>query len=259
MNRQLFFISVLLLGSISKAICCLAATQERIFPVGTNEGCMVGIELISNRYGGDDFQELWDFEISLKGYNEDYSDYVIVKFDAVKGLANEEVTDMIKQYMSQAIDYSQSLDNFDAFHPVTISFCDFQKECSSSSLTQIDDRLRLNYGGTSHPIYFLDSTYKGEMAKPYLDYFEFYFDQASSVIGEDLKISSVRRLQNTTQSIVLFHLGTGQEFKEPNTDKYPIKKEYEFENTLKTLEDAVYLEPILHHGKGFDYFVLSDI
>ena len=55
----------------------------------------------------------------------------------------------------------------------------------------------------------------------------------------------------------VFHLGTGQEFEEAKTQKLPIKKEREFEKELRTIKDAIFIEPILHHGKGFDYFKIN--
>ena len=32
---------------------------------------------------------------------------------------------------------------------------------------------------------------------------------------------------------------------------------YQFDKELKTIETAIFVEPILHHGKGFDYFQMK--
>ena len=193
MKKQLLISLVLILRFTAEAFCCLDATQERIFPIGTSEGCMVGVEFISRRYGGMNNEEVWNFDIAFRGYNEDYSDYTIIEFDEVKKIGTDSVSDMINDYLSRAIDYSKSLNDFEAFRPVSIAFCDFLKDCSCGKLTVDKDQLKLKYNGTTHSISYLDTTYTGKMAQPYINHFEFYFDESSpNVRGYDLKISSVR-------------------------------------------------------------------
>ena len=107
-----------------------------------------------------------------------------------------------------------------------------------------------------NPIQYLNSEYKGQMAKPYKSYFDFYFEDA--IVGTDLKVSSIRKYENKTHKLLIFHLGTGQEFELASTGKIPIKKEFKFSEKLETIMDAVFIEPVLHHGKGFDYFKMNE-
>jgi hypothetical protein len=55
-------------------------------------------------------------------------------------------------------------------------------------------------------------------------------------------------------TLMMLYLGSGQEFKSVHRD--PPKKEYAFDKPLGQGIDTIFDEPLLHHGQGFDYFVL---
>jgi len=198
-----------MLGFSTNAYCCLDATQERIIPLGTSENCLIGIEIISNRYGVGESNSVpvWNHKIALKGFNKDYSDFLIRELNYKVSVPNEKSDSILTLEITKALQY-------------------------------------------------LNSEYKGQMAKPYKSYFDFYFDD--TIVGTDLKISSNRKYENKTHKLLIFHLGTGQEFELASTGKIPIKKEFKFSEKLETIMDAVFIEPVLHHGKGFDYFKLNE-
>lgn len=250
---------ILILGISTNAFCCLMATQERIIPIGTSENCLIGIEIISNRYGEGEYGEkaVWDHKFTLKGFNEDYSAFLIKELHFEKGIENDKNEHLLKVQFNEALQICDNLDHFELLKPKEISFCDFQRKCSKLHLIETDDQLKfqINNKNEFYPIRYLNSEYNGEIAKPYKEYFEFYFENA--ITGTDLKISSVREYENSFYKLLVFHLGTGQEFKEVNTDKFPSKKEVKFDKELRTIKDAIFIEPILHHGKGFDYFIMN--
>lgn len=259
MNSKLYIVFSLFLLFAANAYACLMATQERIIPIGTSDNCLIGLEVLSNRYGMGKYREkaVWDFQFTIKGFNSDDSEYQIDTLILEKGIANEQVEELLRAKLHEALQICHQLDDFLLLQPKTISFCDFQTECSKIDLFETDQEMRfkLKNEDTSYPIHFLNTAYQGEIAKPYKKYFDFYFEDAT--VGIDLKISSVREYENSSYKLTIFHLGTGQEIGLPEIDEDDQKQEYKFDKPLSTIQDAVFTEPILHHGKGFDYFRLS--
>jgi hypothetical protein len=253
---------ILSFGISTKATACLAASQERIIPIGTSENCLIGIEIISNRYGEGEFGEktFWNYKITLKGYNSDYSDYVIAELDSNAKIEDNKTEHFLVKQFEKALKICDSLNDFEILIPKEIKFCDFQKKCTEIELIYTEKELTFKTTNNNKKIsiHFLSSEYKGKIANPYKDYFRNYF-QVSDIMGIDLKVSSIRSYENSKYKLLVFHLGTGQEFKDAITNKYPEKKEYEFDKELNNSIDAVFIEPILHHGKGFDYFVMNEI
>lgn len=253
-------IILLILGVSTNAFCCLDARQERIIPIGTSENCLIGIEVISNRYGAGEYGQkaVWDFKFRLVGFNENYSDFLIKELSFEQAIENNQVEQILSDRIEKAIEICNTLSDFELLYPKSIKFCDYQKECAKLSLIETDKNLKFKVKGEkeSHSIKFLKANYKGEIAKPYKEYFDFYFEDA--VVGKDLKISSMREFENSSFKLLIFHLGTGQEFEDLETAKIPDKKEMTNDKELKTIKDAIFVEPILHHGKGFDYFKMDE-
>lgn len=259
MKNKFKIVLLLVIGLSTNAFGCLMATQERIIPLGTSENCLIGIEIISNRYGEGKFgeKEVWNYHFTLKGFNSDYSEFLVNKLSSIKGIEPDKIEEILNNQMTKALQFCDNLDDFEILKPKEISFCDYQKDCSKLKLVESLEQLKFHIKSKnrSYPIQYLSSSYKGEIAKPYKEYFEFYFENA--IIGTDLKISSIREYENSSHQLLIFHLGTGQEFEGATTGKLPEKQEKKFNRELQTLEDAIFKEPILHHGKGFDYFKLN--
>jgi len=259
MRNKLKIILLLITGISTNAFCCLMASQERIIPIGTSENCLIGMEILSIRYGEGEFgeKELWNYKITLKGFNEDYSEFFVNNLDSVNGIKNSDFEKLLKLQIDKALQICNKLENFEILKPKEISFCDYQKDCSKLKLKEINGQLKFQVNKTnkSFPIHYLDTVFQGEIARHYKAYFEFYFED--SIIGTDLKISSIREYENNYYKLLIFHLGTGQQFELAATGKLPQKKEIKFTKELNTIKDAIFTEPILHHGKGFDYFKLN--
>ena len=165
-NILLFF----LLGISNMAYCCAMATQERIIPLGTSENCLVGIEIISNRYGLGEYGEraVWDLKFTLKGFNLDYSDFTIRHLDFKKECDQDSIELLLENRILKAIEICKALNDFEFLVPKEISFCDFQKKCSSIQLKKSNNQLRVEIDGDKDfEVKFLDSKYEGEIAKPY--------------------------------------------------------------------------------------------
>ena len=228
MRSKFTIVLSLIFGISANAFCCLMATQERIIPIGTSENCLIAIEIIAHRYGEGTYQEkeVWDLNLRLKGFNENYSEFLIEELSLEKGIENSSIEKIIKQEMKKAIQICDRLTDFEIFEPKEISFCDYQKDCSILQLIESEEQLkfRLKNEQEEHPIYYLGKEYEGEIAKPYKKSFDFYFKSSDQIMGTDLKISSIRQYENSTHKLLIFYLGTGQELIEAETNKLPEKK-----------------------------------
>jgi|GEM_PF-2745527 len=255
---------LLTFGFSSHAFACLAASQERIIPIGTSEGCLVGIEIISRRDSEGRYSEkaIWYFDFKLKGFNEDYSDFLIQELDTKQKVNNNEVEEYLKTKAREALSICQKMETFEILKANEISFCEYQKNCSKVSLIKAKDELRFRINKTQkdYPIKYLSKDYDGAIAKPYREYVSFYLEDSEdyeSALGQYLSISSIRTYENSSMELLVFHLGMGQEFEPLDSTMTNKKKETQYHKQLKNLEDAIFVEPILHHGKGFDYFQIS--
>jgi len=163
-------ILLLIIVFSTNAFCCLSASQERIIPLGTSENCLIGIEIISNRHGEGEFNSIpvWNHKIALKGFNKDYSDFLIKELSYKVSVPNEKSDSILRLEITKALQHCKILEGFEIFEPKEISFCDFQKDCSAISLVESNNRLefRINSKNKSYPIQYLSSDYKGQMAKP---------------------------------------------------------------------------------------------
>ena len=261
MRKLRIIIFTLFIFPISnESLACLVASQDRIIPIGTDNNGLVAIEVLCSRYGEGEFGEnlLWAYKLTLNGYNEDYSDYVISKLDSNLRLKEDEIEDFLNEQLDHALTISKDLDGFLPFNPLEVMFCDFQTECTLLELVKQEKEIgfRLANENKLYPIKFFSTEYTGNIGKKYLDY-HYAYSVEGDTVGLDLRISSIRIYRNLNRELIMFHLSTGQEFKDAGTNLIPPRKEYSLEKKLVELKDATFKEPILHHGKGFDYYVLK--
>jgi hypothetical protein len=70
-----------------------------------------------------------------------------------------------------------------------------------------------------------------------------------------LYINSVRIYQIAGKRLTVVHLGTGQIHELPDGKTDPPGKEYTPEFSFQTIDDSIFIEPVLHHGHGFDFYI----
>ncbi len=220
-----------------------------------SEGCLVGLELRTYRYGkGEHGHEVhWTYNISLKGYNEDYTDYLITDLGELVDIPDQEIEKTLSVYIQKAMNLSLDLEGFECLQPVSKLFCDFQKQCPDLEIIKQKNQICLRTPSLKAkpiPIAFLQSNYTGDIASDYHAYFENYFNE-HSVRGFDLDISSIRWYESNSYRLLVFHLGAGHiPGRADGKPREPLVKHIGL--------SEVFEEPMLHHGKGFDYFVLKE-
>ncbi len=142
-----------------------------------------------------------------------------------------------------------------------ISFCDMQRKCNLVRMIydSIAGQDYLIYKNKKYPIDIVkDTSYYAFGENPY------FADNASG-----LHIGSVRIYKSGTMKIVMVHLATGHEMamgwitsdpnKKPQVEGETIilAKEHKPRFAFKDIKKGVYEEPLLHHGYGFDIFVIE--
>lgn len=243
-----------------KGICCLDASQDRIIPLGTLENCMIAIELNSTRSDKRDgsFEESWMYTLKLKIFNDDYSTISIKEFEKLLDISKDDKIPILQRHVSEALEICYKMKDFEIFQIKSIELCDFQKDCGSIKLRNEKKGLHL-YDDTlrkSSFIHVLDTTSVSELGKFYRDYKAYLGGE--NTVDDILSISSIRRYENSKYSLLAFQLGTGDIPSFINEDTVVEKTIKRIDVKNKTLDQCVFIEPILHHGKGFDYFVMEE-
>ena len=175
---------------------------------------------------------------------KDYSDTLLSAFQTGYESA-------LKQYPS-----------IDLFTPDYISFCDYQKKCDLLSVAYdtIQNKDYVTLSNKKYPISVIQDT----------SYYAFNNSPYHSGNTAGLYISSIRTYKSESMTLVLTHLETGHEIsmgwitddpnKKPEEEGDPVivSKEHKPDIEFKVIDKAVYQEPLLHHGYGFDIFVIKE-
>ncbi len=160
--------------------------------------------------------------------------------------------------MNKGIKQSETIPGLIYAEPLNISFCNYQPNCTNASL-QTDTINNKAY-------IILKSKIKQEVsvlydsssiASNYINYY-YGFDYEPSesrmrYIIEGLLINSIREYKDDNYNLTIIHLGKGQDFRQEGD----IPKEFKPDISFNTLENSIFKEPILHHGHGFDFFILE--
>tara|TARA_R110002049_G_scaffold199382_3_gene369499 strand:+ start:3530 stop:4330 length:801 start_codon:yes stop_codon:yes gene_type:complete len=263
---KLKFITIAFLLQSLMAFACLDARQHKLFPIGVIDENIVFIEAHIKRTHDTDKSENDTFEIKEKWH---IKSYVAVYDKAQRLISKTEIdTDDIKgkSYLSLLqSNYSNGLfqikslfKNIDYFTNDYISFCDYQKKCNKLELKSdtIAKKDHFIYNKKNYSVRLNRSQKEKERAL-FIDNLLAYF------------ISSVRIYKTKDLELVIGHLATGHEVSMGWITDNPEKKETENGDTIKPRKEyrpdfkfnelytAVYQEPLMHHGSGYDFFIVT--
>ncbi|MEW6469474.1 MAG: hypothetical protein AB1458_11135 [Bacteroidota bacterium] len=252
----LFFLVV---SNVSSA--CLSAYQFKIFPVGVSDGKLITLDVkirrtqaIGNDCPGLETKGQWQEKWLLFAYISVYTKEQKLLSSSVRDSAVSACTgylDSLKKIYSRC--YGLILKEhpaLDLFTPGYISFCDYQKKCDLVALSHdtLSDMDYLFYQSKFYPLSVIKDT-------SYYGFNKNYYYTGTSV---GMYVSSVRLYTSKTMTLVIAHLGTGHEIGLREEDgQLPAAKEYQPKLEFKDIKLAVYTEPIMHHGYGFDIFIVK--
>ena len=250
---------------------CSGAAQNRIFPLGSCPQGIVVVEVHLGRWDvmADDITmteaKQIDFDIAwggisyLKIYDKNYQTVSYEVIDSLEAFSanSTKYNNAIGKTFDKGMKLAQNMPNFIPAKPISIWFCDYKKKSKKASLL---------YDVESNKL-FLKLPNKNKYEVPFLEdktaisalvfhYYGFFNDDEAD--DPEIKIpkgifyiNSVRRFDLNGQKLTIVHIGTGDMI-------FKLKsKEYAPKFPFKDINHSVFEEPVLHHGRGFDFFILE--
>ena len=255
------------------AIACAGAAQNRIFPLGS---CPQGIVVVEvHLWRGEVFDEeqdelldvVWDGTSYLKIYDKNYqtvSSELIDSLKAFPAFSKHEYNSAVGKTFAKGMESAQKLPDFIPAKPLSIWFCDYKKKCKKASLhlDTAENKLFVKLPNKKkYEVPFLED--KTAISAHVFTYYGFFSDDEEDCYDEEdcepereipkgaLYINSVRRFDLNGQKLTIVHLGVGD-----NLFNLP-SKEYAAKFPFKDINHSVFEERVLHHGRGFDFFILE--
>ena len=274
--RVLFIIGLVFGLKEDKPTICLSASQLKLYPIAIENDEVISIDVSLRRTeeiygtrkygiirssGSTKMKPFW----LLKSYLSVYDKQQCLKETTVLDssyIASKTYIDSLRPLFNRSFQKAKkkmSIKNF--LKPETLSFCDYQRTCNLvevkyDSLTNSD---HVNYNKKNYYISMIkDST--SHFSKR-------IYNQSENL--DWLYVNSVRKMSNLEGSIVVLHLQRGHEIgmgwiasdpriKPDYGTEQIIPKEYQPDFSYSSLDKSVYQEPMLHHGFGFDIFVVEE-
>ena len=257
MIKKFYIILILCACNTVIAFACLGAYQFKTFPVGIadNETITVDFQI----WRADDVAngEEWDLMKTkwyLRAYISTYKTTQKEKQQLIKAIPFDSVVvkpDYLEKleeiYDAAFAKIQMEFSSIELFTPKYISFCDFQKKCK---LIEMD----------ADSVKYKNKTYRLNISHIF-EYFGLgrLEDEESDEFPGLFYISSYRIYETKTTKLIIFHLATGDlvEARRYNDENIPPAKEHKPDFKFKNIKKSVYEEPLLHHGFGFDAFIIE--
>lgn len=270
---KFFAISFFFVLSSINVLGCLNTYQSKIFPVGIYKDKIISIDVQIRRtseYSGskwlglntkepDKMTEMWILHTFMVTYNEDQTVKSLIPLDTVYSIGNSYTEILLKAYQTGYNKILKDYPSIELFTPAYISFCGFQKHCKL---------LEVHYDSIQKTDFLLYNSkkYSFNIIQDKTNYpFKGYLDH--EVNTTNMYLSSIRKYSTKTMTLVLAHLETGHEtvmeYVTTNPNKiadgepYMLANEHKPKFEFKNMKTAVYKEPLMHHGYGYDVFVIE--
>ena len=255
------------------AVACAGAAQNRIFPLGS---CPLGIVVVEVHLGrgevliekedtveakGIDFDVAWGGISYLKIYDKNYQTVYSEVIDSIKdflAFSTPEYNSVIGKTFDKGMELAQKITDFIPAKPLSIWFGNYKKKCKKAALLYNDKENKLFVklsNKKEYEIPFLED--KTAISAHVFSYYGFFDEDDEETCPPEIKIpkgvlyiNSVRRFDLNGQKLTIVHLGTGD-------FSFHKSKEYAAKFPFNNINHSVFEEPVLHHGRGFDFFILE--
>lgn len=247
---------------------CLAASQNRIFPIGIINDTVVvfethlwrSINTEKDKNKDDfDYSSHWRGITYLKKYSKTNKLIISKTIDTLTLFSEELYVETLSKSFNKSIETAITECDLELFEPVSLSFCDYQNKCNSLSV-KVDNikkglYILLKNKKNKFPVNILkDSSSVASNIVRSNTSFEGYFDEDSSF----LDISSIRKFKAGKKSLIITHLGYGQRMASADgTSSFPEGIEYKPKFQFNKLNKSIFIEPVMHHGNGFDFMIFE--
>ncbi len=260
---QLFISILLFIITANNSSACLSADQNRMFPISISPKGLVVVEIHMHRdQSKDETTErlfpVWHGLSYLNMYDKNHKLIESRLIDTLKSFPETTYVNVINGTMSKGIEQSKTIADLIYAEPIDISFCSYQTRCLNVSL-QTDTIANKAYvilkSKTKQEVTVLyDSS---SIASNYINYYNgFDYELSESrmkYLIDGILINSIREYKIGNYNLTIIHLGKGQDFRQEGE----VPKEYKPGYQFSTIDNSIFKEPVLHHGHGFDFFILE--
>ncbi len=255
-------ILIILIFKATFSFACLEAYQFKIFPVGMHNDTIVTIDIqvrrtsqvVGNRLldlnldSVDEWETMWILNAFISKYDNNQNIIEKESIGTTYSLKNTYLDSLQTIYQKGYDKITTQYADIKLFKPAYISFCDFQSTCNLISLS---------YDETKDQDYLINNNKKYGL-KIIRD--ETYYGFNNSAFHprniSEINISSTRLYKTEGFELMVLHLANGHKMKAVNEPDLP-PKEYTPDWVFSNIKSAVYEEPVLHHGYGFDVFIIK--
>jgi len=246
------------------SFACLDAKQHKIFPVGVFDNQIFSIDAhihrtesrLERQNNEKKFPEtMWIIKSYVSIYDKNQNLISKERIEETQVINESYFNELQSIYIKGIRKISLDYKNIEYFVTEYISFCDFQKSC---------DVLKIEYDTINKKDFLI---YKTKKYSINLDEYKTYYK--SDLFTGNLSayyLSSIRIFKTKELKLVIGHLETGHEIsmgwitsdpnKKPKDDNVIVANEHKPKIAFDKLETSVYKEPLLHHGYGFDFFIV---
>ena len=276
MNNKILIILILVFNA-NFSFACLNTYQFKMFPVGIYNDTILTVDVQIKRTSQvegdrrlklgldsiDEWSEMWIINAFISKYDKNQRIFEKERIGATYSIGKNYLDSLQMIYLKGFDKLSNKYSELEIFKPTYISFCDFQQKCELIKLSNdnIYDMDYLIYSEKKYPIDIIRDTSYYAFGKSV-----YHPDDISGLYINSIRIYTVDDFQ-----LIITHLATGHEigmgwitsdtevYKENQAKEEPISlaKERKPEIDFNEIRLSVFEEPLLHHGYGFDIFIIK--
>ncbi len=277
MTKTILVILILIFNVIT-SFACLNTYQFKIFPVGVYNDTILTIDVQIRRTSQvegnrwlelgldsiDEWSEMWIMNAFVSKYDQNQKLFEKEDIGMTYSIGKNYLDSLQMIYLKGFDKLKSQYSELKLFKPTYISFCDFQQSCELIKLLNDStvDKDYLIYAEKKYPIDVIrDTSYYAFGKSVY---------HPENILG--LYANSIRIYQIDDFELIISHLATGHEigmgwitsdpeiFKEKQAKEEPVSLSNEHKPKFDFIDirQSVYEEPLLHHGYGFDIFIIKE-
>lgn len=246
---------------------CLSATQNRLFPIGLCSKGLIVMETHLERTSYFDKKKKvelmepgWLGKSFLKIYDTNHKVVRSELLDNIKLFEQKDYDRIIGLSFNKGLLLAKQISDFVIAKPTSISFCDYEPTCSKAALVfdTVQNQIFLKLPDKiKFPINVLSDT--ASIASNVLAWFLSFDDGGISAreLKDNIFINSVRQFQIGDKKLTVVHIGCGEAFELSTDPNYKPGEENKPHFAFTDIKKSIYNEPLLHHGQGFDFYIIE--
>jgi hypothetical protein len=274
MTKQLYILIILTFQTTFSS-ACLNTYQFKIFPIGVSQGKIITVDVQIRRTSqvegnrwlklglekADEWSEMWILYSYISTYDKNQKLISLTPIDTLYSIEGTYSDTLDITYQRGLKKIAAEFTDVEYFKPEYISFCDFQQKCNLVRIQSdsVSNKDFIVYEGKKYQTDILrDTSYYGFGKSHY---------HPETITG--LYINSVRVYKTKAITLLVTHLATGHQISmgwitsdpkkvdESENGQVWLAKEYKPDFSFTDIKKSTYREPLLHHGYGFDLFIIK--